>query len=374
MDKDKIIMPNNILSKSQSVDYGTLPQDMSDMMSRVHQITANFNNRVDELFPEIRIKQEQERIRQEEKDKKDNLPWYAKLGYAAMATPTTSGDVPVVSPYASERWMVGDKEGAQSMQKTQDTIGSVAAGLSILGPYGIADFAKTAGTYGVGSALAAEGLSWGTGTAGYYGFNKLGNWIDNTHGTNTRKWLPLVGSMFTGMAGYNGYLRHGFGKNFGTIKFNRSSEPITDILQNYIADGSEQYVFDNGKNVLKVHVDNTSKNLKDVISYNKQWINGRNIVPGQVKLRHKGFIQDATTGNYYPVNSQLKADRILDDNMNVKDWERVINELKSNNGINIDGTFTKNRNVYKTDDFKPSNIGLYKNEPKFIDIDISKIK
>ena len=74
MDKDKIIMPNNILSKSQSVDYGTLPQDMSDMMSRVHQITANFNNRVDELFPEIRIKQEQERIRQEERNKKDNLP------------------------------------------------------------------------------------------------------------------------------------------------------------------------------------------------------------------------------------------------------------------------------------------------------------
>ena len=74
MDKDKIIMPNNILSEPQSVDYGTLPQDASDMMSRVRQITANFNNRVDELFPEIRIKQEQERIRQEEKDKKDNLP------------------------------------------------------------------------------------------------------------------------------------------------------------------------------------------------------------------------------------------------------------------------------------------------------------
>ena len=55
--------------------------------------------------------------------------------------------------------MVGDKEGAQSMQKTQDTIGSVAAGLSLLGPYGVADFAKTAGTYGIGSALAAEGLS-----------------------------------------------------------------------------------------------------------------------------------------------------------------------------------------------------------------------
>lgn len=55
--------------------------------------------------------------------------------------------------------MVGDKEGAQSMQKIQDTVGAVGAGLSILGPYGVADFAKTAATYGVGSALAAEGLS-----------------------------------------------------------------------------------------------------------------------------------------------------------------------------------------------------------------------
>ena len=55
--------------------------------------------------------------------------------------------------------MVGDKEGAQSMQKTQDTIGSVAAGLSLLGPYGVADFVQTAGTYGLGTALAAEGLS-----------------------------------------------------------------------------------------------------------------------------------------------------------------------------------------------------------------------
>jgi hypothetical protein len=67
-------MPNNILYKPQSVDYGTLPQDMNDMMDRVHQTAANFNNRVDELFPGIRIKQEQERIRQEEKEKIDKLP------------------------------------------------------------------------------------------------------------------------------------------------------------------------------------------------------------------------------------------------------------------------------------------------------------
>ena len=67
-------MPNNILYEPQSVDYGTLPQDMNDMMDRVHQTATNFNNRVDELFPGIKIKQEQERIRQEEKEKKDNLP------------------------------------------------------------------------------------------------------------------------------------------------------------------------------------------------------------------------------------------------------------------------------------------------------------
>ena len=201
-------MPNNILYKPQSVDYGTLPQDMNDMMDRVHQTAANFNNRVDELFPGIKIKQEQERIRQEEKNKKDNLSWYAKLGYAAMTSPMTPGDVPSVSPYASERWMVGDKEGAQSMQKTQDAIGSVAAGLSLLGPYGVADFAQTAGTYGLGTALAAEGLSWGTGTVGYYGGNWLGQKIDNKHGTNITPWLSILTSIGGGVAGYKKALKH----------------------------------------------------------------------------------------------------------------------------------------------------------------------
>lgn len=231
-------MPNNILYESQSVDYGTLPQDMNDMMDRVHQTATNFNNRVDELFPGIKIKQEQERIRQEEKEKKDNLPWYAKLGYAAMTSPMTPGDVPSVSPYASERWMVGDKEGAQSMQKTQDAIGSVAAGLSLLGPYGVADFAQTAGTYGLGSALAAEGLSWGTGTAGYYGFNKLGQYIDNKKGTNITPYLSFFGGLGTGVAGYRAGLKTAAGLaksavNHGIRGYSDFKPALSDMIIDY---------------------------------------------------------------------------------------------------------------------------------------------
>lgn len=69
------------------------------------------------------------------------------------------GDVPTTSALTSDRYMVGDVEGGKNIQKTQDTIGSIAGTAATLGPYAIADFAKTAGTYGVGSALAAEGLS-----------------------------------------------------------------------------------------------------------------------------------------------------------------------------------------------------------------------
>lgn len=58
----------------QPIDYGALPQQVSDIMDRVHQTASNFNAMVDEQFPGIRIRQEQERIRQEEKEKQDKLP------------------------------------------------------------------------------------------------------------------------------------------------------------------------------------------------------------------------------------------------------------------------------------------------------------
>lgn len=67
-------MPNNTSLKPQPIDYGTLPQEANDMKDRVRQTAIGFNNRVDELFPEIKIKQEKERIKQEEKNKKDTLP------------------------------------------------------------------------------------------------------------------------------------------------------------------------------------------------------------------------------------------------------------------------------------------------------------
>lgn len=67
-------MSNNTSLKPQPIDYRTLHQDANDIKDRVQQTTSDFNNRVDELFPEIKIKQEKERIKQEEKNKKDTLP------------------------------------------------------------------------------------------------------------------------------------------------------------------------------------------------------------------------------------------------------------------------------------------------------------
>ena len=200
-------MPNNISLKPQPIDYGTLPQEANDMKDRVRQTAIDFNNRVDELFPELKIKQEKERIKQEEKNKKDTLPWYSKLGYAAMTSPSTPGDSPVVSPLASERWMVGDKKGAQDIQKTQDTVGSAATAMSLMGAYGVADFAKTAGTYGLRSAASAEGLSWGTGTAGYHGGNWIGQKIDKEYGTDITPWLSTLGAFGGGAAGYSRALK-----------------------------------------------------------------------------------------------------------------------------------------------------------------------
>lgn len=63
-------MPEN----DYKIDYGNLPHDIQLLGERVRQTAQNFRDRVDEQFPEIKIKQEQERIRQEEKEKIDRLP------------------------------------------------------------------------------------------------------------------------------------------------------------------------------------------------------------------------------------------------------------------------------------------------------------
>ena len=72
---------------------------------------------------------------------------------------TNPGDAPATSTLAADRYMVGDTEGGKEIQKTQDTIGSIAGATATLGPMGISGFADTAATYGLGHALAAEGLS-----------------------------------------------------------------------------------------------------------------------------------------------------------------------------------------------------------------------
>ena len=174
--------------------------------SNVNRTLTGFNYDADEIKDELSWIGSGARARKEEQEKRDNTPWYSKLGYAAMSTPNP-GDVPATSALAADRYMVDDVEGGKNIQGMQDTIGSIAGAAATLGPMGISGFADTAATYGLGHAIGSEALSWGTGAAGYHGFNKLGNWIDKTYGTNTGKWLPLVGSIAAGMTGYSGYLK-----------------------------------------------------------------------------------------------------------------------------------------------------------------------
>ena len=213
------------------IDYGYTPQ------FDIQTSQDNFNNTADDVLSEIDWVGSGVRARKEEQEKRDNTPWYSKLGYAAMSS-SNPGDVPTTSALAADHYMVGDVEGGKNIQKTQDTIGSIAGTAATLGPYAIADFAKTAGTYGVGSALAAEGLSWGTGIAGYHGFNKLGQYIDNKRGTNIAPYLSFFGSLGTGVAGYSAGLKTAAGLaksaiNHGIRGYSDFKPALTDMMIKY---------------------------------------------------------------------------------------------------------------------------------------------
>lgn len=210
------------------VDYGYMPQ------FDIQTSQDNFNNTADNVLSEIDWVGSGVQARKEEQEKRDNIPWYSKLGYAAMSF-SNPGDVPVTSALAADRYMVGDVEGGKNIQKTQDIMGSIAGTAATLGP---ADFAKTAGTYGIGSALAAEGLSWGTGIAGYHGFNKLGQYIDNKRGTNIAPYLSFFGSLGTGMAGYSAGLKTAAGLaksaiNHGIRGYSDFKPALTDMIIDY---------------------------------------------------------------------------------------------------------------------------------------------
>lgn len=101
-----------------------------------------------------------------------------------MSTPSP-GDAPYTSALVSDRYMVGDVEGGKEIQKTQDKVGSIASAASILGAYGIGDFATAVDTYGLKRALVAEGSSSLMGTGSAYAGNRLGQTIDKKYGTNT---------------------------------------------------------------------------------------------------------------------------------------------------------------------------------------------
>lgn len=188
------------------VDYGFTPQ------FDIQTSQDNFNNTSNNVLSDIDWVGSGVRARKEEQEKRDNLPWHSKLGYAAMSS-SNPGDVPTISALAANRYMVGDVEGGKEIQKTQDTVGSIASAASILGAYGIGDFATAVGTYGLKRALAAEGLSSLIGAGSAYTGNKLGQVIDKKYSTNITPWLSTIGGFIGGVGGYKSGLNIG-NKNF----------------------------------------------------------------------------------------------------------------------------------------------------------------
>lgn len=180
--------------------------------SNVNRTLTGFNYDADEIKDGLSWIGSGARARKEEQEKRDNLPWHSKLGYAAMSTPNP-GDVPATSALTSDRYMVGNVEDGKNIQKMQDTVGSIASAASVLGPYTIADFTTATSTYGLKRALAAEGLSSLIGTGSAYTSNRLGQAIDKRLGTNTVPWLSIIGGFVGGIRGYKGGLNIG-SKNF----------------------------------------------------------------------------------------------------------------------------------------------------------------
>lgn len=188
------------------VDYGYTPQ--FDISTSINDLNNTANN----VLSDIDWVGSGARARKEEQEKRDNLPWHSKLGYASMSTPNP-GDVPAISALTSDRYMVGNVEDGKNIQKMQDTVGSIASAASVLGPYTIADFTTAASTYGLKRALTAEGLSSLIGTGSAYASNRLGQAIDKRLGTNTVPWLSTIGGFVGGIRGYKGGLNIG-SKNF----------------------------------------------------------------------------------------------------------------------------------------------------------------
>lgn len=205
--------------------------------SNVNRTLTGFNYDADEIKDELSWIGSGARARKEEQEKRDNLPWHSKLGYQLMTVPQDTS-LPLYSQSAADRLMVGDYAGAEAIQKPLNTIGAIATGAGLLGAMGGAGLFSAAATYGWPAALTAEAVSTGTGIAGYHGFNKLGQRIDNKYGTNIAPYLSFFGSLGTGIAGYNAGLRTAAGLarsavNNGIRGYSDFKPALTDMMIKY---------------------------------------------------------------------------------------------------------------------------------------------
>ena len=233
------------------IDYGYTPQ--FDISTSVN----DFNNTANNVLSDIDWVGSGVRARKEEQEKRDNLPWHSKLGYQLMTVPQDTS-LPLYSQSAADRLMVGDYAGAEAIQKPINTVATIATGAGLLSAMGGADLLNAAATYGWPAALTAEAVSTGAGIAGYHGFNKLGQHIDNKRGTNIAPYLSFFGSLGTGMAGYSAGLRTAAGLaksaiNNGIRGYSDFKPALTDMMIKYTKPGKLGNVsFNPSKSHLKI--------------------------------------------------------------------------------------------------------------------------
>lgn len=177
------------------IDYDSIPINTEMSKSSYQKTMDDFNNTLDNIKNETSWVGAGAKQRKEEQEKRDSLPWHSKLGYYLLATPQDNASVPLYTRSASDRLMVGDYAGAESIQKPIDTISGIASGVGALGAFGLSGLFGAAATYGWPAALAAEAVSTGTGITGYQAFNKLGRYIDNKKGTNVAPYLSFLAAL-----------------------------------------------------------------------------------------------------------------------------------------------------------------------------------
>lgn len=155
-------------------------------------------------------------------------------------------------------------------------------------------------------------------------------------------------------------------KQYGNLNLSRNGvNPDFDLFGKYLAEGSENMVFNHPKNpnvVYKVNTDYTG----DINDFINSYINARNEVPLQLPLRAVGQTKEG-----FPIMIQPKVTRTLTES-EFKEASKELQRTLEKNGYRgyIEGYMHNKR--LSAGDFSPGNMGYDKDGYiRFIDIDAS---